>query len=76
VSVSTSEDHEGLAQDLEREARKLKQETERLEGEISDIRTDWDAKRQDPAVPGAPEPPHQDDDADEQKEEDRGSESG
>jgi predicted nuclease with TOPRIM domain len=76
VTVSTSEDHEGLAEELEQEARRLKEETERLEGEISDVRTDWESKRQDPAVPGAPEPRREDDPDAEENPKDRDIEPG
>ncbi len=54
--MSTGEDHERLARDLERETDRLQKESERLGGEISDVRSDWETKRQDPAVPGAPLP--------------------
>jgi hypothetical protein len=54
--MSTDEDHERLADELEQEAEHLKQETDRLGGQISDVRSDWESKRQDPAVPGATPP--------------------
>jgi hypothetical protein len=54
--MSTSEDHEGLSHDLEEEADRLEKESAHLGDEISDVRSDWEAKRQDPAVPGAPPP--------------------
>lgn len=45
-----------LARQREREADELEQHSESLEGEISDVRQDWQSKRQDPSVPGAPPP--------------------
>jgi predicted nuclease with TOPRIM domain len=76
VSTSESEDHDALARELEQEASKLKDETERLEDEISDVRTDWESKRQDPAVPGAPEPVREDDARDEENPKDKDAEDG
>ena len=58
--MSTSEDHEGLARELEREADRLQAQQERLADEIKDVRSDWEAKRQDEGVPGAPPPPPDD----------------
>lgn len=50
------EDHEQLSDRLEREAERLEQESENLDQEIRDARADWQAKRQDPKVPGAVPP--------------------
>ena len=58
--MSTSEDHEGLAEELERETDALAREGKKLDQEISDTRSDWEAKRSDPSVPGAPPPPDDD----------------
>lgn len=55
--MSTSENHEGLADELERETEALKRESDRVGDEISETRSDWEAKRADPNVPGAPPPP-------------------
>jgi hypothetical protein len=55
--MSTSEDHEGLSGKLERETDALERKSQELGQEISDVRSDWDAKRQDPSVPGALPPP-------------------
>jgi glyoxylase-like metal-dependent hydrolase (beta-lactamase superfamily II) len=55
--MSTSEDHEGLANELERETDALQRESDKLDQEIADTRADWEAKRNDPSVPGAPPPP-------------------
>jgi hypothetical protein len=60
--MSTSEDHEGLANKLERETEALQRESDKLGQEIADTRTDWEAKRNDPSVPGAPPPPPKEDD--------------
>jgi hypothetical protein len=59
--MSTSEDHEGLADKLEQESEALKRESDKLGQEISDTRSDWEAKRNDPSVAGAPPPPDDDD---------------
>ena len=42
--------------DAEREIRNLKRGTEQLEERIQDVRRDWERKRRDPSVPGAPAP--------------------
>jgi hypothetical protein len=66
--MSTSEDHEGLANELERETDALKRESDQLGQEISDARSDWESKRNDPSVPGAPAPENSgQDDADEDR---------
>lgn len=54
--MSTSEDHEGLADKLEQEAERLKRESRHLREEIDEVRADWRAKREDGSVPGAPPP--------------------
>ena len=40
----------------EDEADRLEQRSEQLGEEISDVKQDWEAKRQDESVPGAPAP--------------------
>jgi hypothetical protein len=60
--MSTSEDHEGLANELEREADALKRENEKLSQDIADAKDDWQSKRNDPSVPGAPAPPEREED--------------
>jgi uncharacterized protein YukE len=55
--MSEREDYDRLADDLGEEADKLEQENERLEEEISGVRQDWERKRADAGVPGAPPPP-------------------
>jgi hypothetical protein len=52
--VEHSEDHEKLADELEHESDKLEQRSAELGGEISDVRDDWERKRADESVPGAP----------------------
>jgi hypothetical protein len=47
-------EHEDRAQELERELDEMEQRSERLEGEISDAREDWERKKADSGVPGAP----------------------
>jgi hypothetical protein len=44
----------------EREIAELRAGTERLEERIQDVRRDWERKRRDPAVPGAPAPRSED----------------
>jgi hypothetical protein len=59
--MSTSEDHEGLANELERETEALQGESDKLGQEIADTRTEWEAKRNDPKIPGATPPPAKED---------------
>jgi len=47
-------DPQKLADQLEQEADRLQKETERLGEDVSSARQDWEHKRSDPAVPGAP----------------------
>jgi hypothetical protein len=51
-----SEDPHALSEQLEREAEELESRSHELEHEIDAARTDWERKRADPSVPGAP--PH------------------
>ena len=44
--------------DHEREIADLRHGTEELERHIQDVRADWERKRRDPHVPGAPAPGH------------------
>jgi hypothetical protein len=46
-------EHERQADEVERELDSLQHDSERLEGEISETREDWERKKHDPAVPGA-----------------------
>jgi hypothetical protein len=49
-----------LADELERVADELGEKSEAVQREIDEARNAWEAKRADPAVPGAP--PREDDD--------------
>ncbi|MGH2846780.1 MAG: hypothetical protein ACRDL0_12310 [Thermoleophilaceae bacterium] len=50
-------EHEEQAQRMERDAGRMEDESERVGEHIDEARRDWDAKEQDPAVPGAqPDP--------------------
>ena len=48
-----SDPHE-LAEQLEQETTRLEKESERLSDDVSSVREDWEHKRSDDAVPGAP----------------------
>jgi hypothetical protein len=56
-------EHEERADELEAEAEHLKERTDKLEAEIGDVREDWERKKSDPSIPGAP-PGDGDDDED------------
>ena|SRR5947209_295078 len=47
----------GLHEQLEDEADRLQQQSNRLGEDVQDARQDWEQKRSDPGVPGAPPPP-------------------
>jgi hypothetical protein len=47
-------DHDALADQLEAEAGKLQQHSDELGDEVKDTREDWERKRADAGVPGAP----------------------
>ncbi len=51
-----AEDHEELADQLDREAEKLERESDRLEHEIVEVRDEWHAKQADDGEPGATRP--------------------
>jgi uncharacterized protein YoxC len=59
--MTPDENHKKLADELDEQVDKLAHESERLADEIKDVRDDWQAKRADPAVPGAV-PPTEDED--------------
>jgi predicted nucleic acid-binding Zn-ribbon protein len=46
-------EHEQDADRLERELDDMQHQSERLEGEISEARSDWETKQRDASVPGA-----------------------
>lgn len=52
--MSEREDHDRLADELENQADELQEHSEQLQQEIGDVRQDWERKRGDPSVPGAP----------------------
>jgi hypothetical protein len=50
-------EHEEQAERMERDAERLEQESDRVGDHIDDARREWEAKEQDPSVPGAqPDP--------------------
>jgi hypothetical protein len=55
--MSEREDYDRLADQLGDEADRLEEENERLKEEIGDVRQDWERKRADERVPGAPPRP-------------------
>jgi hypothetical protein len=61
--MSEREDYDRLADDLSDDADRLEQDSERLGEEIAEVRQDWERKRADEGVPGAP-PRHEDTDRD------------
>jgi hypothetical protein len=46
-------EHEEQADRMEREAERMEHESERVGGHIDETRREWDAKEEDPSVPGA-----------------------
>jgi hypothetical protein len=54
--VTEREEHEKLADELEQESDRLERRSDELGDEISDTRDDWQRKRNDDGVPGAPPP--------------------
>ena len=48
-------EHDERADELEREAEDMQERTDRLEDEIGDVREDWERKKGDSKVPGAPD---------------------
>ena len=44
------------ADEMERQADDMEERSSGLADDVSDARDDWDRKRRDPNVPGAPEP--------------------
>jgi hypothetical protein len=50
-------EHEEQAERMERDAERLEEESERVGEDIDEARREWEAKEQDPSVPGAqPDP--------------------
>jgi hypothetical protein len=48
-------DYEDQADELEKQADKMQEESERVSGRISDSRDDWEQKQADQTIPGAQE---------------------
>lgn len=46
-------EYDERAEQLEREADKMEQESERVKGRIDETRSDWESKEADQQVPGA-----------------------
>ena len=55
-------EHEEHSEELEREAEKLEQHAEMVGEHIDEARREWQAKGDDPAVPGAQPPPDDEED--------------
>ena len=47
-------DHNERAKDLDRELDEMEERSDELGAEIDDAREDWERKKADPSVPGAP----------------------
>jgi hypothetical protein len=47
-------EHQERADELEKQADDMEDRSERLEDEIDDARDDWESKKADSGVPGAP----------------------
>ncbi len=56
-------DPEKLADHFEDEADELEQRSDKLKEQTKDVAQDWERKRSDPNVPGAPEPADDEDNA-------------
>jgi hypothetical protein len=50
------EDPQGLADEVEEQTNELGRRSDRLEERVMEVRRDWDSKRSDEGVPGAPPP--------------------
>ena len=55
-------EHDERAQDLEQQLDEMEERSKRLEDEVSDARDDWESKKADSGVPGAPPDGGSDDD--------------
>jgi hypothetical protein len=55
-------DPEGLAEELEEKADDMEAASDRLERETEDVAQDWERKRADASVPGAPPPSEEEQD--------------
>jgi hypothetical protein len=59
----TEEDPGKLADSLEQEADELEQRSKKLEEQTDDVAQEWERKRADESVPGAPPPTDDEEDA-------------
>ncbi len=54
-------DHEEKARELERDADEMEEHSDKVGERIEETRRDWEAKEQDPSIPGAqPDPDNPD----------------
>jgi hypothetical protein len=63
-------EHEQAADEAEAQADKLKHYGDQLDEKIETARTDWEAKKADPSVPGARSEPEEDEPEEDEPEED------
>ncbi len=54
LGMSEREDYDRLAKEMDAQAGHMEEQSEQLEEEIGDVRDDWERKRADERVPGAP----------------------
>jgi hypothetical protein len=73
-------DYDEHADQLEKQADKMQEESERVSGSISEARDDWEQKQADQTLPGAQEDLEKilsyEDDSDEDEDEDKDEEEG
>ncbi len=56
-------EHEERAEELEREVDELDEQSERVGEHIEEARSDWEAKEDDPTIPGAQPDPDDDEES-------------
>jgi uncharacterized protein YukE len=56
MGVEQPEEHDKLADQMKQEGDEMERRSAELGDEISDVRDDWQRKRADEGVPGAPPP--------------------
>jgi hypothetical protein len=56
-------EHEERAEELEREAERLEEHSERVGEHIEEVQRDWEAREEDPTVPGAQPDPGEDEES-------------
>jgi hypothetical protein len=54
--MTQEQDPERLAEEVEQELKELDERGDDLEEKVIEVRRDWEAKRNDPNVPGTPTP--------------------